>query len=71
MCLDNLGVWLQLAVFVLDLELRAIDHNFFIGGVFDDDRLSYTLADGAFKHDCLHFRIVLYSDLESVEQVLS
>ena len=64
-------VWLQLTVLVLDLELRATDRDFFVGGVFNDDRLSNTLADGTFKQDGFYFGIVLYSYHESVEEIFS
>lgn len=71
MRLESLRLRMDFNVLVLDLELGAVDLNFLVCRVLDDDRVRHTLANRARKLESLNLSVILDGDLESVENVLS
>lgn len=69
--LEDLGLWVNLNVFILDGELGAVDLDFLISGVLNDDRMRDTLTNWAAQIDSFNFRVVFHSNGKVVEDVLS
>lgn len=61
----------DLDVLVLDGELSTVYFNFLVCWVFNDDLIGDALADWASQFNGLDLWIIIYSNLEGVEEVLA
>ena len=69
--LEHLSLRVNLDVFVLNGELRAIDFDLLVSRVLNDNAVGHTFTDWAGQVNRLNFRVVLNSDCKGVELILT
>lgn len=69
--LEHLSLWVNLDVFVLDGELRAIDFDLLVSWVLNDNAVRHTLTNWTRQVNRLNFRVVLHSDGKGIELIFT